>query len=125
MSCGCKTFSKGELKINNILQDLNINFESQYTFNDCINPNTNFKLRFDFYLPDYNCCIEYDGEQHFIEGCFQSEDLKDRQYKDNIKNQYCEQNGIILIRIPYTEFKKINKEYLISLFEDRKVGYEK
>lgn len=125
MSCGCKNFSKGELKIKNILQKLNISFKQEYKFKDCINPKTKYPLRFDFYLPDYNCCIEYDGEQHFIEGCFQNNDLKDRQYKDNIKNLYCKNNNIILIRIPYTDLKKINKEYLISLFRDRKVGYER
>lgn len=64
-SCGCLV-SKGEEKINFILQELKIKFNTQKTFNDCINPKTNTKLRFDFYLPDYNCCIEYDGKQHYI-----------------------------------------------------------
>lgn len=57
--------SKGEQLIYDILIENNLVFEQQKTFNNCINPKTNKKLRFDFYLPDYNCCIEYDGEQHY------------------------------------------------------------
>lgn len=64
-SCGCLN-SKGEEKITQILLKLNIIFYKEYQFIDCINPKTNTKLRFDFYLPDYNCCIEYDGKQHYV-----------------------------------------------------------
>ena len=64
-SCGrCKT-SRGEEKVKEVLDKLKITYKQQYTFKDCINPNTGYLLRFDFYLPDYNCCIEYDGIQHF------------------------------------------------------------
>ena len=63
-SCGCIK-SRGEYKIAACLQNLNIIFYKQYIFQDCINPKTHFQLRFDFYLPEYNCCIEYDGIQHF------------------------------------------------------------
>ena len=66
ISCGCFKSSKGELKISKALKKLKINYENQKSFNNCRNPETNRKLFFDFYLPDYNCCIEYDGEQHFI-----------------------------------------------------------
>ena len=66
-SCGLCSHkhSKGEEKIISILSELNIDFEVEKTFNDCINPKTQRKLPFDFYLPNYNTCIEYDGEQHF------------------------------------------------------------
>lgn len=66
-SCGCKIISHGEEKILKILKNANIKYETQYTFKDCINVKTSRKLRFDFYLPDYNCCIEYDGQQHFLD----------------------------------------------------------
>lgn len=113
-SCGCKTISLGEEKIFSILQDNNINFKIQYVFKNCINPKTNTKLRFDFYLPDYNCCIEYDGIQHFEETTMCSDSLIDRQYRDNIKNQYCKDNDIKLIRIPYFDFNLIDKEYILN-----------
>lgn len=65
MSCGCLGGSKGEYIIENYLQLLNIEYEKQKTFDTLINPKTNKKLRFDFYLPSYNLLIEFDGEQYF------------------------------------------------------------
>jgi len=50
--------------------------ESQKKFSDCINPDTGHQLRFDFYLPEENILIEYDGKQHF---CFVPEWTKDKQ----------------------------------------------
>ncbi len=108
LSCGCIK-SKGEEKISQILNKYNIIFKKEKTFNDCINSDTNNKLRFDFYLPDYNCCIEYDGEQHFNtpKGWWTYYSLQDRQKLDNLKNQYCLKKGIYLVRIPYWEYDNI------------------
>lgn len=107
-SCGCIQ-SINEEKIGNILQDMDINYIKQYWFNDCRNPKTNNVLRFDFYLPDYNCCIEYDGEQHFkvLGGWSTKEHLKETQYRDSIKNKYCYENNIKLIRISYLDKNNI------------------
>ena len=58
-SCGCSN-SKGEMKLQQIFQKNNILYETEVSFKDCVNPETNRKLRFDFYLPDYNVYIEYD-----------------------------------------------------------------
>lgn len=110
--------SKGEQLLCEILDELNVIYVQQYTFKKCINPKTKHKLRFDFYLPDYNCCIEYDGQQHFEESTMCSDTLEDRQYRDSIKNQYCKNNNIKLIRIPYWNYNKLNEEYLIELIED-------
>ena len=87
------------------------------TFNDCYNPETNVRLRFDFYLPDYNCCIEYDGIQHFEGWSNSLLNLRDNKYRDNIKEEYCKNNNIRLIRIPYTDFDKISISYLESFFK--------
>ena len=57
----CNT-SKGESKIVKYLNDNQIDYLHQKTFDECKYKN---KLRFDFYLPKYNLAIEYDGEQHF------------------------------------------------------------
>lgn len=103
--------SKGENRIENWLKQNNINFISQYTFEDC-----KYKqpLLFDFYLPFYNCCIEYDGEQHFKAVDFSGENyeralkiFKETQKRDKIKNEYCKNNNITLLRIPYTKFDNI------------------
>lgn len=71
-------------------------------------------MRFDFYLPDYNLFIEYDGEQHYMPinfGGWNEEELQLKfektQYYDKLKNQYCEDNNIGLLRIPYWEKENI------------------
>ena len=116
-SCGqCCGISLQEEKIANILKDLQIDFIQEKTFENCINPTTNRKLRFDFYLPKENLLIEYDGEQHFhYWGWYTQEDLKETQQRDEVKNQYCLDNNIRLIRIPYTEKTLISKEYILNL----------
>lgn len=111
-----KCASLGEYKIFTILTENKIYFEMQKTFNDCINPKTKAKLRFDFYLPYHNCCIEYDGIQHFeaVDYFGGEEGLKNTIFRDNIKNQYCEEKNINLIRIKYN-CKDIKKAILGQL----------
>ena len=97
--------SKGENIIYNFLLKNNINFIRQKTFSDCKYKSLLF---FDFFIPAKNLCIEYDGEFHYksIYGKKQFEELK---YRDNIKNLYCKENNIKLIRIAYTEFNNIEE----------------
>lgn len=118
-SCGCLS-SHGEMIIAAILRSLKITFKQQYIFKNCVNPKNNTKLRFDFYLPEYNCCIEYDGEQHFSytgKDWNTKEHYEATKYRDNIKNKYCQDNNIIMIRIPYTELNNLNEEYIKSRLE--------
>ena len=66
------------------------------------------KLRFDFYLPEKDIFIEFDGEQHFKPSMFGGkesgeEKLQRTVINDKIKNEYCEKNKIKLIRIKYDE----------------------
>lgn len=75
-------------------------------FHACID---NVHYRFDFYLPEYNLMIEYDGMQHFVDGCFGKESLKDIQKRDTIKTHYCEENNINLLRIPYYQRDSIEE----------------
>lgn len=118
VSCGCIQ-SSGENKIQSILENSKITFEKEKRFEDCINPKTKTKLRFDFYLPDYNLCIEYDGKQHFFENntWAEKESLQEIRYRDSIKTEYCKNHNINLIRIPYTDFDKIDKKYLREKIE--------
>ena len=119
-SCGCG-YSVGENKIKNLLEKLHINFVSQKTFKNFVNSKTNKPYRFDFYLPDYNCCIEYDGIQHFQTlGWNTEEKLKETKQRDKLKDNYCEDNKIFLIRIPYTDFKKINEDYILNKLDSIK-----
>lgn len=105
--CGCKYVgSKGEEKIKNILLENNISFQTEYIFNDFISPEGRH-YRFDFYLPEYNCLIEYDGKQHYIYDKGYGSDIKNIQHRDSIKNQYCIENNLLLIRIPYTHYNDL------------------
>ena len=98
--------SKGEKRISDILNNFDIKYIRQYKFNDC-----KFKhcLPFDFYLSDYNCCIEFDGEQHYeiVEHFGGFDSFVNTKIRDTIKNEYCKNNNIKLIRIPYWEFDNI------------------
>ena len=99
---------KGEIAIRNFLIKNQIEFEEQKKFEGC---EYKRQLKFDFYLPKHNLCIEFDGEQHFKPHDFSSKldekekkkNLKLVQYRDQIKNDYCKKNGINLLRIRYDE----------------------
>ena len=69
MSCGCLS-SKGEAKIQSILERNNIKFETQKQFDTCRVGN-NIRARFDFYIPDKNYLIEYDGNVHYFYNSYQ------------------------------------------------------
>ena len=115
-SCGCLK-SKGEQKISNILSQNNIKYEVQKTFSTCRFQNGKLAF-FDFYLPDYNILIEYDGEQHYFyrnEGWNTKENFKKTKERDIYKNNWCIQNNIKLIRIPYT---KLNNLQLSDLLDE-------
>lgn len=110
---GCKECynSVGENLIASCLDDNNILYERQKTFDDCKYKNV---LRFDFYIESMNIIIEYDGEQHFkpvtYGGLSEEEALHEynlTRIRDKIKNEYCKKKGIELIRIPYYERKTI------------------
>lgn len=100
------------------MSQLGYRYFTQKSFVGCLSPKK-YPLKFDFYLPDYNICIEYDGEQHFYDtsGWFNNYSFKELCIRDNIKNQYCDNNNIKLIRIPYTDYKKINPQYLKELID--------
>jgi very-short-patch-repair endonuclease len=103
----CKK-SKGENIIKEYLLKNNIKFFPQYKFTHCKNKRL---LAFDFYLPNYNLCIEYDGKQHFNPIRFFGglESFNYMKNNDLIKNKYCIKENIKLLRIKYNEYKHINK----------------
>lgn len=113
-SCGCVKESHGEAKIRDLLTQNKIKFVSQKTFNDFVLP-SQVKPRYDFFLPDYNILIEYDGEQHFksVPNWGGEKGLQQRQDRDNLKNIYALENNFVLIRIPYTHYNEITIEDLL------------
>lgn len=99
--------SKGENRISNFLKLKDIDFQQQKRFTNCRNKKP---LPFDFYLKDFNLCIEYDGAQHFefIEGLHKEEkNFYESLYRDQIKTNYCKDNNINLLRIAYTDYENI------------------
>lgn len=123
-SCGVCHTSLGEVKIEEELQKQGVSYISQYTFPDCKKTRP---LRFDFYLPEYNCCIEYDGKQHYgIKGTWyenHEDDYHAQQERDKIKTEYCVKNKIPLYRISYLEYNIIEeriKEILKEVKNDGK-----
>lgn len=106
--------SHGENMIEKYLTHNQIFHLREVKFDDCKN---HYKLPFDFYLPDYDIIIEFDGRQHFepvnFYGCSDERALETHinlKRNDEIKNIYCKERNIKLIRIPYT-IKNI-EEYL-------------
>lgn len=116
--CPCCNKSKGENKIKEYLIEHNITFEFQKRFSDCRDKQP---LPFDFYLPKYNLCIEYQGKQHYepsfyikrLHSIQKGTTLFEHQKKhDQIKKDYCKQNKINFLEIKYTENieNKLNAE---------------
>ena len=122
LSCGCKQgLSRGEEKIVNWLIQNNIKFNRQQTFKGCKSIKS---LRFDFYLLDYNLCIEYQGVQHYklIQKFGGEEDFKNRQLRDQVKRDFCKNNKIELLEISYVDKKNIEEILKNKLMEIKKDG---
>lgn len=100
---------RGEAAIRNFLQIKKIQFIPQHIFKDCKNIKC---LSFDFYIPDLNLCIEYQGAQHYEATTFFGGEkaFKQRQHNDKIKREFCKKNNVLLLEIKYTE----DVEYVLT-----------
>lgn len=111
LSCGCKG-SKGEGLITKLLQENNIKYQAEYSFSDLLS-SKGYPLRFDFAIfknDKLSHLIEYQGSQHYQ--C--PEHWNDVSEYDNKKKEYCVQNNIPLIEIPYWDFNKIDINLLMN-----------
>lgn len=113
------------------LDTLNVEYFAEYRFDDCRDKHA---LPFDFYLPQYNLCIEVDGEGHYSPRFHASHTFNVEKQKrlfqqtkrhDAIKTQYCKKHGIKLLRLKYTLYRngstpsylfkeKINKQLALG-----------
>jgi very-short-patch-repair endonuclease len=109
----CSYSSKGEEYIKMYLEELKIKYIRQYSFETCRYIN---KLSFDFYLPELNTCIEFDGIQHFkpIIEFGGKKEFNIIQERDKCKNEWCVENQVNLIRIKYNQIDKVK-----SIIEDK------
>ena len=112
---GCPkcNFSKGEKRISNFLEINNIKYVPQKTFDNLRATN---KLRYDFYIPQYNYLIEYQGIQHekIIDFSGRGFEYAKIQFEngvrnDNKKRKFASDNKIKLIEIWYYDFDNIEK----------------
>lgn len=104
----CTSNSKGEEYVKLHLEEMGIKYIRQHGFDTCRYIN---KLNFDFYLPEYNTCIEFDGIQHFkqVKDFGGEKGFNDGLKRDQCKNKWCLENNVKLIRIKYNEIDKISK----------------
>lgn len=113
--CGCPKCaeSKGEKQLDIILTKYNIPHDSQYKFNDLVGIGGGL-LRFDAPVfwdeekTQLRMLIEYDGIFHY-EKQYDDDGFETLQIHDELKNQYCKNNNIKLLRIPYWEFNNIEE----------------
>jgi hypothetical protein len=111
--------SRGEIKIEEILNDSGLNFKEEYSFPDLVSTSGR-PLRFDFAVFDDNdeldFLIEYQGIQHYeakskfggISG------LRKQQYNDMQKREYCMKHNITLIIIPYWDEGRVDYDYIMT-----------
>lgn len=107
--------SYGESIISDILKYYGVKFFYDRSLKDCKNIS---KLRFDFYLPDYNTCIEFDGIQHFkpISIFGGLDGFNETKIRDDIKNKWCNVNKIKLIRFNYLQTKENIEGEILEVF---------
>jgi hypothetical protein len=116
---GCIKCNKscGEKIISNILDIYNIRYKSEQIFDGCKNKRN---LKFDFYLPDHDICIEYQGLWHYQKHWSDktNKTLKLSQKRDGIKRRFCKKNNILLLEIPYWKQNCIENILLVYLIEN-------
>lgn len=100
-SCGCNRRSKYEEFVQGILDKYNVKYYQEYSFERCKNK---FPLKFDFFLPEHNVCIECQGQQHYHPVPFfgGEERFSTVKTNDQIKADFCKMQNIILLCLPYT-----------------------
>lgn len=117
-SCGCARVSSGELKVENALRNASLEYKKQVRFDEC---RDKYSLPFDFAVYDGNALrglIEYDGEQHYRPVDFFGgiEAYNNRVRHDKIKDAFCHDRGIPLLRINYSDTIKTIQQKLQTLF---------
>ena len=115
--------SRGEIMIEEILQEAGLNFEEEYIFPE-LKSNNGRPLRFDFAVFDddgnIDFLIEYQGSQHYVASSKfgGKKGLYQQQFNDNKKRRFCALNNIKLVEIPYTEENQLSYDYIM-----KKAGY--
>ena len=105
--------SLGERELLRILDELNINYKTQYSIQGCelVHP-----LRFDAFDIDNNIAFEYNGEQHYRIVDFTSKNYNKAhksyeltKLRDNKKIEFCKEHNIPIVIIPYWERRNMKQ----------------
>lgn len=118
----CMGISQGEKKIYELLTENDIDFVHDKTY-----LHTNKRFRFDFRVTQESDCdyvIEFDGKQHYEHIPFFGDisSFESQKKRDSEKNEWCVNNGIPIIRIPYTALNNISIDDLIPKTSEYLVG---
>lgn len=107
--------SSGEIYVENLFIENNVNYISQCTFDNCKDIQV---LPFDFYLPEYNTVIEYNGKQHYepIDFFGGKKAFEYTQKHDKMKINYCIENNINVIILPYTLSEDEIKNIILNIW---------
>lgn len=113
----CKTRSRGEILIRKILDTFKIEYIREMSFDSLP------RMRFDFWIPKHRTILEYDGKHHFkpIDYFGGINTFNKIKVNDSIKNNWCIDNSIKLIRISYKDFRKIEEIIKKELIENDKL----
>lgn len=96
--------SRGEKRIIEFLVKEGVEFYREWFFPALVSPNSKNLLYFDFFIPSYSLCIEFDGQQHYSK-----DKTENQKLNDFAKNAYCLKNNLHLLRIKYDQFEDIEK----------------
>lgn len=111
--------SRGEIKIQEILKEADLDFQEQYSFPDLVS-NTGRPLRFDFAVFDdqhnLDFLIQFQGIQHYqAKDVFGGRNgLRKQQFNDMRKREYCKSHDIKLVLIPYWDQNRITYDYIMN-----------
>lgn len=113
-SCGKCKISKGELKVKEILESMNVTFTQQESFNKAIITNKKGFCKVDFFIPNQRIAIEYNGQQHYqpVDIFGGEEGFQKTQNRYKLKKDYCSKHKIDLIEIPYWDYEILDQTYL-------------
>ncbi len=99
-------FSKAEEIIAKFLSSNEIEFYTEFFFKELIVSGKPKILFFDFYIPAWELCIEFDGQQHYTRK-FNGKPILNGEVNDFVKNAFCKKKGFNLLRIKYTDIENI------------------
>lgn len=117
-SCSQKE-SSGEVHVRHILERHGIAFEPEKRFDECKDKRA---LPFDFYLPEYNLCIEFDGQGHYGPKAYGETSYQTRIKHDAMKDRFCSTHGVSLLRIPYYAAREAENMIISKISEIKKHG---